>query len=252
MDYNLFYTTNASNRKRKADQKPPSGDDSPKNSFADIECLSGSIDKLIVERDNHIYLYAKICTETAARLNPALRALEEEILLKNHYSPTNKQCIYLHISSFGGSIFAAFSIIDTIRSLKVPVVSIIEGGSASAATLISVCCDYRMIHESSFMLIHQLSSCAWGKMEDIKEEVVNLERLMEEIRKIYKKHTTIEDNESSSKSGGKKKKTGESLLDEILKHDLWWDSEQCLKYGLVDEIVSTEKVFEFDRSLCKF
>jgi len=26
-------------------------------------------------------------------------------------------------------------------------------------------------------------------------------------------------------------------MDEILKHDIWWDAEQCLEYGLIDEIV---------------
>ena len=26
-------------------------------------------------------------------------------------------------------------------------------------------------------------------------------------------------------------------MDEILKHDIWWDAEQCLEYGLVDEII---------------
>ncbi len=26
-------------------------------------------------------------------------------------------------------------------------------------------------------------------------------------------------------------------LDEILKHDLMWDANTCLKYGMIDEIV---------------
>ena len=30
---------------------------------------------------------------------------------------------------------------------------------------------------------------------------------------------------------------GEDKMDEILKHDIWWDAEQCLEYGLIDEIV---------------
>ncbi|GAI73882.1 unnamed protein product, partial [marine sediment metagenome] len=28
-----------------------------------------------------------------------------------------------------------------------------------------------------------------------------------------------------------------SKLDEILKHDLWFEADQCLEYGLVDEII---------------
>jgi len=28
-----------------------------------------------------------------------------------------------------------------------------------------------------------------------------------------------------------------SKLDEILKHDLWFDADRCKEYGLVDEII---------------
>ena len=44
---------------------------------------------------------------------------------------------------------------------------------------------------------------------------------MKVIKKIYKKKSTIP----------------EDKLDEILKHDLWWKSKKCLKYGLVDKVI---------------
>ena len=44
---------------------------------------------------------------------------------------------------------------------------------------------------------------------------------MKKIKEIYEKHTKIPKNK----------------LDDILKHDLWWDAETCLQYGLVDEII---------------
>ena len=43
---------------------------------------------------------------------------------------------------------------------------------------------------------------------------------MDKIMDIYKEHADIP-----------KKQLGE-----ILKHDLWWDIDQCKKYGLVDEM----------------
>ena len=44
---------------------------------------------------------------------------------------------------------------------------------------------------------------------------------MERIKQIYREHTKIPTKK----------------LNEVLKHDLWWDAETCLKYGLVDEII---------------
>ena len=71
------------------------------------------------------------------------------------------------------------------------------------------------------MLIHQISSGMWGKYEELKDDMENAESLMEAIREIYVNHTKIP------------KKT----LNQLLKRDLWFDADTCLKYGLVDEII---------------
>ena len=71
------------------------------------------------------------------------------------------------------------------------------------------------------MLIHQLSSFCWGKHSEFIDEIENQKKLMGMIKDIYKKYT----------------KVPMSKLDEILKHDLWFNAEECIKYGLVDEII---------------
>ena len=55
----------------------------------------------------------------------------------------------------------------------------------------------------------------------MKDEMENVDNMMKTIREIYLEYTKIP-----------KKK-----LNEILEHDLWFDAETCLKYGLVDEII---------------
>ena len=70
------------------------------------------------------------------------------------------------------------------------------------------------------MLINQLSSSCWGKMNQLEDEMENLKKLMNRIKGIYKENTNIEDD----------------LLEEILKHDLWWDADKCKEFRLVDEI----------------
>ena len=120
----------------------------------------------------------------------------------------------------------ALSSIDTIINSEFPVVSIIEGAAASAATLMSVVCHERVIRPNAHMLIHQMSSGFWGKMEEIKDEYINLKKLTKKLKKIYKEHTKL-----SNKSAD-----GDIKLNDILKRDLWWDSDECIKYGLVDRV----------------
>ena len=70
------------------------------------------------------------------------------------------------------------------------------------------------------MLIHQLSSSMYGKYNEIEDDMENNKHLMSTIKDIYKEYTRIPMKK----------------LDEILSHDLWFDSKTCLRYGLVDNI----------------
>ena len=174
----------------------------------------------ITVRDNHVYFYSGVTKKSCLSLNSELKKVEAKILSKGDNIINKDKYIYLHINSFGGSVFAALSTIDTILNLKIPVVSIIEGAAASAATLISIVCSHRIIYKNSFMLIHQLSSGTWGKMDEIEDEMKNLKLLMKKIKDLYQKYTDLDEEELSS----------------ILKHDLWWGSTKCLDVKLVDEI----------------
>ena len=118
-------------------------------------------------------------------------------------------------------MFSGFAAVDYIINSPVPVHSYIDGCAASAATIMSVVADKRYIHRHSFMLIHQLSSGMWGNYEALKDSMENCDALMETIKKIYIERTRIP----------------KKHLDDILKRDLWFDAETCLKYGLVDEII---------------
>ena len=174
-----------------------------------------------IERDaNHIYFYSEINRVSIYELITLINEAEEENYILAFKLKIESIPIYIHISSFGGSIFDAFTAIDVIKSCKSPVYSVLEGANASASTLISVVANKRFIRPNSYMLIHELRSSFWGKYHEITDEVKNLNEIMEKLKDIYKEHTNIQKKQ----------------LDELLKHDLWLNSDKCLKYGLVDEI----------------
>ena len=185
------------------------------------DLLSKKNDDRKIERDcNHIYFYCEIDRESIYDLSVFIKESEEENILTSLKLNISDIPIYLHINSLGGSVFAAFNAIDIIKACKVPIYSIIEGSTASAGTLISVICEKKFIRPNAFMLIHELSSECWGKMSAIEDEFKNLQELMLKIKEIYKDNSSIPKKE----------------LNDLLKHDLWLNSEKCLKYGLVDEL----------------
>ena len=172
--------------------------------------------------NNRIYFYSEVTRPDCLNLNRNIQTLSDAMVNTSHSYGVSIPPIKLHINSYGGSVFAGLSSVDYIASSKAPIHSIVEGCAASAATIMSVVAEKRYMRKNAYMLIHQLSSGMWGKYEELKDDMENNERLMETIRDIYAHHTKIP-----------KKK-----LNEILKHDLWFDSDTCLEYGLVDEILS--------------
>lgn len=179
----------------------------------------------ILERvNNRIYFYSEIDRAAILKLNRNLREMSNEAIYRastEELDETNP--IFLHISSYGGSIFSGLAGMDEIikTSDKVKIITIVDGCCGSAATFLSIVGKERLINKHAYMLIHQLSSFMWGKYEEFKDNMDNLDKLMEMIKQLYKAYT----------------KLPEKKLEGILKHDLWFNSKECLKYGLVDRII---------------
>jgi len=171
--------------------------------------------------DNNIYFNDDITMETINKLNKQMRALQTKLLSMASNLKIEAPPIRLHITSDGGSVFAAFRCINCIKSLTVDVHTIVDGYAASAATMISVCGDKRYINKYSNMLIHELrSATSWNKMSELEDEVENMKKIMEQIKDIYVEHTNLTRAE----------------LNKLLKRDMDWNVEKCLQSGLVDAI----------------
>ena len=174
----------------------------------------------IVRENNHVYFYADVSRESIFQLNALLREAAKFVHTMSFELNVPNIPIYLHINSYGGSLYDAYAAVDTIKNLRVPIHSIIEGCAASAGTIISVVCNKRFIGANAYMLIHQLSSRMWGKMSEIEDEYNHLTELMDQITRLYGDYAKIP-----------KKK-----LTKLLKHDLWLNPKTCIKYGLVDAL----------------
>ena len=181
-----------------------------------------STDNNVVEvSHNRIYFYSGVTQPKILKLNKGIFNLNINMLSKTGPLEYEPPPIILHINSYGGSVFAGLSAVDYIKNSKVPVHTVIDGCAASAATMMSCVGAHRLMHRNSCMLVHQLSGAMWGKFQEMQDDMQNSEMLMEKIKNIYKEHTKIPKKE----------------MDNLLKHDLWWEAEKCLQYGLVDEII---------------
>ena len=171
---------------------------------------------------NKIYFYSDTSRDNILSLNRQIDELTRQMkIVQFTYNLTHPPHIEIHICSEGGDIFGAMAAVDKIINNPVPINTYCEGIVASAATLISSIGHRRFITKSSCMLVHQVSSGLWGNYTQFKDEIKNLELLMELIKGVYLKKTKFNCTE----------------LEELLSHDLCLDSKKCLDYGLVDCIL---------------
>jgi ATP-dependent protease ClpP protease subunit len=189
-------------------------------------CLSASVvtgqtETLVQSTNNNIYFYGAVSESSTLQLKTKLQELDTHLQTMAIHYKIDVPPIYLHIQSYGGSLLHTFYVMDLIKMLKTPVYTYIDGFAASAATLMSVSGKRRFMTESSVMLVHQLSSGASGKFEEIKNEYSNMVEFMEIIKKTYLNNSNISSQH----------------LDALLKQDLWLNSAKSLEYGFVDEIV---------------
>ena len=121
--------------------------------------IDDSSNNSIYSFSNHIYFNDEINNNSAFKLNNALRTMEIKLKALN----IDNIPIYLHLTTNGGIIHSAFSIIDCMNCISLPIYTVIEGFVASAGTLISVYGVKRYICKNAYVLIHELRSGFGGR-----------------------------------------------------------------------------------------
>jgi ATP-dependent protease ClpP protease subunit len=171
--------------------------------------------------DNNIYFQNDIDYDSISELNREMREMQASLLEMSRSYRIPSPPIRLHLTTHGGSVHAALSAIDCMRELEVEVHTVVDGYVASAGTLISVCGKKRYMKQNATMLIHELRSEVWGKMSELEEQISNLRKMSDTIRKIYEENTRIPRRD----------------LNKILLRDIDMDAQTCLNKGLIDEIL---------------
>jgi len=171
-----------------------------------------------------VYFHCEVCPESVTEFNMKIRQLDLD-LRKKHLElglERIKPEIRVWIRSEGGDIHAGLSAMDCLRSIKGSKIrTIADGVCASAATFVLLGGRSRHMTENSYILIHQLNmDGSWGKYEDFKDQMHNLEKFMKRFRKIYVSETKIP----------------ESKLEKLLRRDLYMDSRRCVKWEVVDSV----------------
>lgn len=134
-------------------------------------------------------------------------------------------------SSPGGSVIDGMALFDCIQELRRKghfITTRALGMAASMAGILLQAGDKRVISREAYLLIHEISAGAVGKIGEMEDEMIFLKKIQGRILDIFA--TRCQGTKAADKL------TRARLANGWKRKDWWLDSKECLKYGLVDEI----------------
>lgn len=176
---------------------------------------------------NEVFFYTDVADDSVVYLFKVLRQLEGELLQKMYELPGYKPEIKLYIKSDGGDMFAGFSAHDQLSQMRVKVTTIADGCTASAATFMLLGGHKKLIKPHAHVLIHSLATDGfWGKFSDMKTEMDNCKKFMDMIKALYEEKCDIP----------------EKKFRKMMEKDIYITPDECVKWGVVDEIMAPVKI----------
>jgi ATP-dependent Clp protease protease subunit len=138
-----------------------------------------------------------------------------------------KKDITLYINSPGGSVLCGLGIVDLMNyiSSDVPTVNIGMCASMGSVLLSSGTKGKRSSLIYSKVMTHQVSHGTQGNIQDTRINQMEAEKYNYILFKMLAKNC---------------EKTFEEVL-EFSRRDRWYNSDEALKFGLIDEIIGTDK-----------
>ena len=156
------------------------------------------------------------------KIMPIVAQIYEYNLMPDDMQPEH---LTLIINSPGGTIHSAFHLIDAMMMSEIPIVTIGKGLVASCGVLTLMAGDRRLVTHNTSVMSHQFSWGSQGKEHELKAIVKEFDmagtRMIDHYKKCTKKSETY---------------IRKNLLNPT---DAWLSPEDCVKHGIIDEVVTT-------------
>lgn len=142
----------------------------------------------------------------------------------NNFAPEERMPIRIYIDSYGGQLYAAFSIISSIKASKTPVYTYNIGRAFSAGFFILISGHKRFGGENTYYLFHEGSTGEEGDAHKVIASVEFYKKLLSDLKELTLNHTKIT----------------KEFYEAHHKDDVWLTVKEALDFGVIDSIINNE------------
>jgi ATP-dependent Clp endopeptidase proteolytic subunit ClpP len=200
-----------------------------KNSHFSKPEVSESGDVVLKYKSPNIIYVNKFSEESAKEF------LEAMINAQN----TQQSIIPIIIDSYGGEVYSLLKMVDVIKSSSVPVATVCMGKAMSCGAVLLTCGaeGHRYMAPTATVMIHDAATFAMGKVEEIKAEAKEIERLNKLLFKIMADNCGKPDGYFSK------------LVHEKGHADWFLDADECKKHNMANHSRIPKIKLEFNAEM---
>ena len=139
---------------------------------------------------------------------------------------TGQPIVPVIIDSYGGQVYSLMSMISDIKHSRIPVATITQGKAMSCgAILFSFGTEgHRYMDPDATIMIHDVSSMGWGKVEEIKASAEEVERLNQKVYRMM------------AKNCGQPEDYFLNIVHEKSHADWYLDADECKKHNMTNHL----------------
>ena len=139
---------------------------------------------------------------------------------------TQQPILPIIIDSYGGQVYSLMSMISDIKHCRIPVATIVQGKAMSCGAILFSFGDegMRYMDPDATVMIHDVSSMEYGKVEEIKASAEETERLNQKIYNMM------------AENCGKHKDYFLDIVHEKGHADWFLEADECKKHNLANHL----------------
>lgn len=142
------------------------------------------------------------------------------VTISNALKDLDVDRINVHINSYGGDAAEGLAIYNTLREHKAEVVTICDGFACSAASVVFMAGDRRIMSPASLLMVHNAWTWASGNADQLRKAADDIETITQALVEAYKTRATI----------------SEKKIKELLDGETWILPADAVAYGFATEI----------------
>lgn len=181
---------------------------------------------LALDTYNYTYRYS------AAVDDSTVKACLDKLTFWHRTAPTAD--IEIIFNSPGGSVFAGMDLFDYIQDLRADhtVTTVARGYAASMGGILLQAGTKRVMGREAYILIHEVSTWAAGKVGEIEDEYLFLKKISDRVVGIFAERA----RQAGANGTASHPITAAQVRKNWNRTDWWLDSTEALKLGIVDEL----------------